>query len=346
MKATKWIGVVLFVVACSDPAAFDDGDSIASVGEEIGSPTNLRAVGSNSQVQLTWDAVPGATYNISRKVSPATMYSVLVTGVVTTSYLDAPVMNGVNHSYRVVAIIGEDSAVSNTASATPTATPPPPPNVLVAVPGNELVNLSWTPVTDASSYKVKRGSFPCTSPTSTVTVPSGNSYMWTLLTNDTRVCFWVSATKGNLTTVNTGPVTVTPTGTTVNKVLKNYWSELNQDNLASIVIPQPDYTFFNNVGKAASQPSGSMKALWHWYSPSRKDSYLSTDTAWNPTVAGSGWADYGFVRLEGFIYSTPEPGTVGLYNHWSDTRQDNYVSTSSAPPAGYVLFNQVGYVLP
>ena len=83
-------------------------------------PANLKATEGESQVTLTWSAVPGATgYKVLRSYLTGGGYEKIaeVTG---TSYTDTKVENGVAYYYVVLAVKdGLDSAASNEASAIP-----------------------------------------------------------------------------------------------------------------------------------------------------------------------------------------------------------------------------------
>jgi predicted phage tail protein len=117
-----------------------------------GAPQNLVAVAGNGSVALSWSAPAGnggaavSSYNVLRSTS-AGAESSLSTGVLGTGYTDSSVSNGSTYYYEVVAVnsVGP-GAVSNEASATPTAAPTAPsaPQNLVAVAGNGSVALSWS----------------------------------------------------------------------------------------------------------------------------------------------------------------------------------------------------------
>lgn len=93
----------------------------------IEAPSNLTATSGNSQVTLSWDAVAGATvYNVKRSTTAGGPYTTIASNVSGTSYIDTDVVNGTTYYYVVTAITTEgESANSNEASATPTATETP-----------------------------------------------------------------------------------------------------------------------------------------------------------------------------------------------------------------------------
>lgn len=86
-------------------------------------PQNLRAVGGDGRVTLTWSGAAGATGStIKRSTVPGGPYTTVATDVPLRSYVDTAVVNETTYYYRVSAknLLGE-SADSNEASAMPKA---------------------------------------------------------------------------------------------------------------------------------------------------------------------------------------------------------------------------------
>ena len=85
-------------------------------------PSNLKAIPGNSVVDLSWDAVEGATsYIVKRSLTPGGPYDTITTSSAIT-YTDTNVTNGTTYYYVVSAInAGGESPNSNEVSATPTA---------------------------------------------------------------------------------------------------------------------------------------------------------------------------------------------------------------------------------
>ena len=119
-------------------------------------PGNLSAMAGNGQIQLSWNAVTGATdYRIFR-TTDGTFGTTPIATVTTTTYLNTGLTNGTTYSYRVAAHnAGGDGPFSAVASTTPGAAPGVPANVSASA-GNAMVTLSWTAVATASSYNVYR----------------------------------------------------------------------------------------------------------------------------------------------------------------------------------------------
>ena len=88
-------------------------------------PTNLRALGGDASVELTWDDYPTATeFHVLRGTSTGTQpedysdtHTVLPSEI---PYTDKPLINGTTFFYRVTAVVGgPQSVLSNEATATP-----------------------------------------------------------------------------------------------------------------------------------------------------------------------------------------------------------------------------------
>ena len=84
-------------------------------------PTGLMASAGSGQVSLTWNGSSGAaSYNVKRSTTNGGPYSLIATGVTSTSYLNVGLTNGVTYFYVVSAVNSAgESGNSNQASATP-----------------------------------------------------------------------------------------------------------------------------------------------------------------------------------------------------------------------------------
>ncbi len=161
-----------------------------------GAPTNVAAIPSDSMATVSWSAVSGATsYNIYYDTVPGVTKSTGTKIANATSPNDiAALTNGTPYYFVVTAVnsIGESNE-----SAEVTATPvpiPAKPTGASATPGDGQATITWTPVTDATSYNIYY------STTSPVTKASGikienvtSPYVVTPLTNGTEYFFVVTA---------------------------------------------------------------------------------------------------------------------------------------------------------
>ena len=108
-----------------------DAIDIDSTGEllpydRIENSSNLKALGGNSKIDLTWEAVDRATsYNVKRAITTGGPYTTIAADITDTSYTDNDVINGTTYYYIVSAVnTGTEMSNSNEASAEATTTPP------------------------------------------------------------------------------------------------------------------------------------------------------------------------------------------------------------------------------
>lgn len=156
-------------------------------------PANLSAAASPNQIDLSWDAVTGATsYKIFRGTSSGS-YTQIATGVATNSYVDGGAVNGTAYYYVVRANNGVfDSTNSNEATAKPVSAFTLSSASLAVV---NSVDLTWASATGADSYNVIYGT---TTGTYTATVTGVTSpYRVTGLSGGTTYYFRVVA-KNNV----------------------------------------------------------------------------------------------------------------------------------------------------
>jgi fibronectin type 3 domain-containing protein len=83
-------------------------------------PANLQATAGNAQVNLTWNASPGATsYHVKRSTTNGSGYTQIAVPTV-ANYMDTGLTNGTTYYYVVTALNSAgESAISTQASATP-----------------------------------------------------------------------------------------------------------------------------------------------------------------------------------------------------------------------------------
>ncbi len=94
-----------------------------AVSPKSDTTSNLKAVGGDSKVDLTWNEVTDATsYIVKRSTTAGGPYTTIASGITGTTYTDTGVTNGTTYYYVVTAIInGSEGWNSNEASATPQA---------------------------------------------------------------------------------------------------------------------------------------------------------------------------------------------------------------------------------
>lgn len=174
-------------------------------------PANFSAVAGNGEVTLSWSTIEGATgYNLRRSTTGGGPYTQVAIPSA-TSYTDSSVVNGTTYFYIVSAYNkGGQSANSTEASATPEVPSiPAAPTNLVATSGDRSVSISWTPRTNATSYRVKRAT-TSGGPYTLVASPTTSTYVDNGLTNGTTYYYVVSGVNTLGEGANSSEASATP----------------------------------------------------------------------------------------------------------------------------------------
>ena len=177
-----------------------------------GATTGLVAVGTNAAVRLNWNVTAGAaSYNVKRSTSSGT--ETFLTSVTTTNYEDIAVDNGTTYFYKVSAVNSAgEGANSGEASAMPNF-PPLAPTITSLTVGTNQVLLTWTGLTNATTYNVKRSTISGTETTIATTTAITTNYLDTTAVKFTEYYYTVSALNANGESPDSGEVTGTPLGT-------------------------------------------------------------------------------------------------------------------------------------
>jgi len=168
--------------------------------------------GTSTNITLSWNAVPGAVgYVISRATSAAGPYTYLQT-VTETTYTDSGLSPAVIYYYRVAAMNAAGVTGNNTDSVNSQMSFP---TNLTAAATNAQITLSWSSVSNATSYTLKRGTSAGSETATVVSGYSGLSYTNTGLANGTTYYYVVTATGAGGTSGNSPEASATPlvTGT-------------------------------------------------------------------------------------------------------------------------------------
>ena len=134
-------------------------------------PSNFTANATDSKVELSWNAVSGATgYTIYRGASSANTSDVLATGYTGTSYTDNTVVNGTTYYYSITTTdaLNRVSAKANAISATPLATP------TITANSDLFANVGDAAITITTPTSTSAGTFTYTSSNTAVATISGN----------------------------------------------------------------------------------------------------------------------------------------------------------------------------
>lgn len=174
-------------------------------------PTGLSAFGRTGRVDLTWTAsANAASYRVLRRTDTSAFIQISPANQPSgATYTDSSAVNGTRYTYVVKATgAGGDSADSNPAIGTPIAAP----TGLVATPGNNKVDLSWTAVPGATGYRVFRsttnGAFSPSQPP--LGTSQTNSYPDNTANNGTPYYYIVRATNNVGESANSNQASATP----------------------------------------------------------------------------------------------------------------------------------------
>jgi fibronectin type 3 domain-containing protein len=161
---TTYYYVVRAVDGTSQESGNSNQDSATPYNAPPAAPSGLVGVGGNSIVTLSWtpnteDDLAG--YSVYRSTSLNGTYTKITPSLISTSnHTDTGLVNGTTYYYRVTATddIAQESAFSNTVSATPGDPPPAAPTGLTATPGDKQISLDWNNNTegDLAGYNVYR----------------------------------------------------------------------------------------------------------------------------------------------------------------------------------------------
>lgn len=211
MNSTVQVG---FVVCSRNAAVLDTTtyDNVSLTPSLVPAPTALTASASPSQAALSWTAATGATsYTVQRSLTSGGPYTLVATGLATTSYTDTGLTNTTTYYYTVTASnASRTSLPSNEVSVLPLPpAPPPAPATVTATGGSGQIALTWTASTGATSYAVKRGA---SSGGPYAVVTSGiatTSYIDTGLSTGTTYYYVVSAFNTYGESADAGPASAT-----------------------------------------------------------------------------------------------------------------------------------------
>ena len=156
-------------------------------------PSLNSASAGDSQVNLNWSSVSGATgYKVKYGTSSGN-YTITIDNGYATSRAVSGLNNGTVYYFVVTAYnTGGESGYSNEKVATPQIPPPSSPTLNTAAAGSSQVSLEWSSVSTAAGYKVKYGTAPG-SYTTAQDVGNVTNFTVTNLTNGTIYYFVVTA---------------------------------------------------------------------------------------------------------------------------------------------------------
>jgi fibronectin type 3 domain-containing protein len=165
-------------------------------------PASVSALAGNARVTVSWDIVPGATsYNLWRSTTQGGPYTLLAGNIsgVGLGYVDQSVANGMTYFYVVSA--NGNGAGLNSAEVSATPMPSVAGVTATAVSSNQI-SLTWTAVTNATSYNVKRSATSGGPYTTIATNVTATNYSDTGASVGAGYFYAVSAVVGGSETAN------------------------------------------------------------------------------------------------------------------------------------------------
>jgi len=214
-----------------DPAEFCTGTSVSCPSDVIyarpAAPTGAKAaVGTVAgTASISWTAPSGGAptgYNVKRSATPASGYTTLGAPPTTISspYTDAGLAGGSTYYYVVssvntIATCESDDSAPASVTAVNTCTPPAAPAVAIT-PANAEIDLSWPPLSGATSYSVGRSETAGTGYSSATTITTCTttcSYSDINVSTGTTYYYVVTASNGKCSSDNSLEVSAQPSCT-------------------------------------------------------------------------------------------------------------------------------------
>ena len=307
---------------------------------EPATPTGLTVITGDTQVNLTWSMVSGASsYKLYRG-------GVLLASPTTASYTDTGLTNGTAYSYTVSSVNSAgESAVSSAVTATPQLSAP---TGLTATAGNTQVVLSWSVVSGASSYRLYRGGVFLASPTT-------NSYTNTGLTNGTVYSYTVAAwTSAGASAVSAEVMAtpklsapVTPTGFTAtagDTMVVLSWSAVSGANIYKIyrgdaLVASLTTTSYTNTGLT----NGVLYSYTVAAVNSAGESAVSAAVTATPVLTATYSGDYAIIDVTGGANATSYPVSYTCTKPTlSDEYKTNKIILRWIPAGNFMMGSPVG----
>jgi autotransporter-associated beta strand protein len=180
-------------------------------------PTGLTATPGDGQVALSWDASGGATsYTVQSATSAGGPYTIIASGLTTTTDTDTSPTDGTTYYYEVAAVGSSGtSGYTLPVSAIPSANPAPAaPGELAAATTTSQVTLSWDATVSATSYIIDRAT-AVAGPYTQVSTGTSITYTDTNVTYGPTYYYEVAAVGATGTSTYSPPVSASLTGNVV-----------------------------------------------------------------------------------------------------------------------------------
>lgn len=185
-------------------------ESVAFVTDTV-APTGLTALPGNGLVNLAWSATPGAaSYNLKRATSAAGPFATILSNIITPAAADTAAAAGTTYHYVVSAVNGGGESANSAAIAVATLAPP---GDLTATAGNASVSLSWSAVSGATEYSVRRAAASGGPFATLQSGIAGTAFTDNTATNGSTWFYVVTAGNTQFESDPTGEANATPSAT-------------------------------------------------------------------------------------------------------------------------------------
>jgi autotransporter-associated beta strand protein len=174
-------------------SAYASFDNVSLIGVP-GAVTNLSASNGATNVTLAWSGVTGAqSYLVQRSSASNGTYTNITPTFAGSSCTDVPPVSGTLYYYKVSATNAVGTGI--TAGPVSAGLLPAAPSGLLATPAASQISLSWSTVTSATSYAIKRSSTAGGPYTSLATGLTNSSYTDSAVTVGNTYFYVVTATN-------------------------------------------------------------------------------------------------------------------------------------------------------
>ena len=287
------------------------------------------------QIKISWNAVSNATsYRVYRSSTSGGTYSLLSSPTSNTYVYDNSPLSGYNY-YKVTAVnsAGESSySTSGYFNNTSGITAPSTPTNVTATPIGTQILVSWTAVSNATSYKVYRsasanGSYtqvgtPTSNYWSDTNPLSGNNYYKVKAVNSAGESSYSTSVSVDNTTAPSVPtnVTVANTGTSSDPHIKVSWNAVANATSYLVYRSATSNGTFTQVGSATSY------TYYYDYEPLSGYNYYKVKA-----VNSAGQSDFSTTVY--FITVPSPPTNVTATNEGSSAAPHIKISWASASSA-------------
>jgi PelA/Pel-15E family pectate lyase len=215
-------GQKYYYVVSAETSSGESADSQAITAVSVAplqAPTGLSASHGNGGVTIHWESVNGAeSYQVLRSKQKGIGYEVIKNGVTETSYTDTGIPDGEKY-YYVVSAKNDTAESANSqpinGTAVSTSGVPAIPNGMNATAGDGRAALTWSAVSGADSYTIKRGEFNSGQYEVIAKNIHSTGYQDIGLTNGDTYDYVISAVNEQGESLGSEPISVTPAKVTI-----------------------------------------------------------------------------------------------------------------------------------